>query len=96
MLGSVASAGPLGFLATSAAKALDLSNRKIGPKVTTVYALRNGLQRECQWQGIATFANLGDSMTEWIDRQSGRKEETEMMTHLQSSSCGGPSRSTPR
>src|SRR5882672_659599 len=40
MLGSVASAAPLGFLARSAAKALDASNRKIGPKVTTVYALR--------------------------------------------------------
>src|ERR1700730_3506871 len=40
MSGSVASAAPLGFLAASAANALEASNRKIGPKVTTVYALR--------------------------------------------------------
>src|SRR6476660_8200233 len=37
MSGSVASAGPAGFLAASAANALEASNRKIGPKVTTVY-----------------------------------------------------------
>src|ERR1700730_233620 len=40
MSGSVASAAPFGFLATSSANALEASNRKIGPKVTTVYALR--------------------------------------------------------
>src|ERR1700730_11296818 len=40
MSGSVPSAGPAGFLAASAAKALEASNLKIGPKVTTVYALR--------------------------------------------------------
>src|ERR1700730_8557667 len=40
MSGSVASAAPLGFLDTSSANALEASNRKIGPNVTTVYALR--------------------------------------------------------
>jgi hypothetical protein len=39
-VGSVPSAGPAGFLAASAANALEVSNLKIGPKVTTVYALR--------------------------------------------------------
>src|SRR5882757_1306775 len=40
MSGSVPSAGPAGFLAASAANALEVSSLKIGPKVTTVYALR--------------------------------------------------------
>ena len=40
MSGNVASAGPLGFLAASAANVLEVSNLKMGPKVTTVYALR--------------------------------------------------------
>ena len=40
MSGSVPSAGPAGFFAASAANVLEASNLKIGPKVTTVYALR--------------------------------------------------------
>ena len=40
MSGSVANAAPFGFLAASSANVLEASNRKIGPKVTTVYALR--------------------------------------------------------
>src|SRR3984957_943006 len=40
MSGNVASAAPLGFLAASAANSPEVLNRKIGPKVATVYALR--------------------------------------------------------
>src|SRR6476660_1623910 len=55
MLGSVASAAPLGFFAASAANVLEASNRKIGPKVTTVYALRKAdvVVRMVEWSPLA-------------------------------------------
>src|SRR5712671_6039278 len=57
MSGSVASAAPAGFLAASAAKALEASNLKIGPKVTTVYALRKAdvLVPMVEWSPFASI-----------------------------------------
>src|SRR5580704_5182877 len=54
--GSVPSAGPAGFLAASAAKALEASNLKIGPKVTTVYAFRKAdvVVRMVEWSPLAS------------------------------------------
>ena len=56
MSGSVASAAPLGFFAASAANVLEASNRKIGPKVTTVYALRKAdvVVRMAEWSPLAS------------------------------------------
>src|ERR1700726_1832832 len=56
MAGSVASAAPLGLLATSSANVLEASNRKIGPKVTTVYALRKAdvVVRMVEWSPLAS------------------------------------------
>ena len=56
MLGSVASAAPAGFLAASSANVLDASNRKIGPNVTTVYALRKAdvAVRMVEWSPLAS------------------------------------------
>src|SRR5882757_8700475 len=56
MLGSVPRAAPLGFLAAIPANVPEVSNLKIGPKVTTVYALRKAdvAVRMVEWSPLAS------------------------------------------
>src|SRR4029077_7760159 len=65
MSGRVASAAASGFLAASAANALEASNRKIGPKATTVYALRKAdvVVWMVEWSPLASSLMTPDVST---------------------------------
>ena len=47
------------------------------------------LHRECQWQGVRSFANLTDRPPKMEHRGGHRKGQTELVPHIQSPFCRG-------